>query len=354
MKSSEGKHYLALDHIRAVAAFFVFTWHFVHVNNLHLTPVSIFPLSLLTEGHTGVALFMTLSGYLFAKLLNGRRVNYLSFFWNRFLRLFPLLFLVVLIVGLRDLASISEWVSYARKIVLGSIYPTLPNGGWSITVEAHFYVLLPLLLALKKRSVYWLVGVLLMALIGRLAYFILQGEAQSLAYWTIAGRIDQFLLGILAFHIRDRVASRHLLACVVAVLFLLFFWWFEASGGFYEFSGYPSASLIWVIFPAIEGLAYAILIAWYDNSFTHPPGRYSIFFAKIGEYSYSIYLLHFFFYAAIAGAIDRHVLSLDNVYLALGFAPIGFLIMIPMSYMSYRFIELPFLRYRRSYLHPNE
>ena len=60
-----------LDHIRAVAAFMVFSWHFTTFNNFHrVTPdIYLFPISLLTEGHTGVVLFMTLSGYLFSKYL---------------------------------------------------------------------------------------------------------------------------------------------------------------------------------------------------------------------------------------------------------------------------------------------
>lgn len=42
--------------MRALAAFIVFTWHFIHVNNGHHAQPPIFPLSLLTEGHTDVAL----------------------------------------------------------------------------------------------------------------------------------------------------------------------------------------------------------------------------------------------------------------------------------------------------------
>ena len=101
MKSSSGEHYIALDHVRAFAAFQVFTWHFLHgmyfFQGIEGTPIpyayvpTLFPLSLLTQGHTGVALFMTLSGYLFAKLLDGKQVSYPAFFWNRALRLFPLL-----------------------------------------------------------------------------------------------------------------------------------------------------------------------------------------------------------------------------------------------------------------------
>src|SRR5215471_8796230 len=101
MRSSSGAHFIALDHVRALAAFMVFAWHFTHGSNGY--PVAyeyvpaIIPFALLDEGHVGVALFMVLSGYLFAKLLDGKSVNYPAFLWNRFLRLVPLLVFVILI-----------------------------------------------------------------------------------------------------------------------------------------------------------------------------------------------------------------------------------------------------------------
>src|SRR5690606_1665436 len=98
------------------------------------------PLSFLTEGHTGVALFMTLSGYLFAKLLDGRRMAALPFLWNRFLRLAPLLAFVMVIVGvLRWQAGTLDVAAYGRELLYGFVIPSWPNGGWSITVELHFY-----------------------------------------------------------------------------------------------------------------------------------------------------------------------------------------------------------------------
>lgn len=83
MRSSSGAHFIALDHVRALAAFIVFAWHFTHAANDY--PVAfdyvpaLFPFSILDEGHTGVALFMTLSGYLFAKLLDGKSIDYRAF-----------------------------------------------------------------------------------------------------------------------------------------------------------------------------------------------------------------------------------------------------------------------------------
>ena len=82
-----------------MAAFLVVAWHFTHAASGYPVPFdyvpSIFPFALLAEGHTGVALFMTLSGYLFAKLLDGKQIDYAAFFWNRALRLLPLLIFVV-------------------------------------------------------------------------------------------------------------------------------------------------------------------------------------------------------------------------------------------------------------------
>ena len=146
MKSSGGQYYQALDHIRAVAIFIVFVWHFNHFNDGQLESPLVFPLSLLTEGHTGVAIFMVLSGYLFAKLLGNKKINYLLFLYNRALRLLPLLMFVVLIIAVQAYLDDTLNRAFFANLLKGFIFPTLPNGGWSITVEFHFYIILPVLL----------------------------------------------------------------------------------------------------------------------------------------------------------------------------------------------------------------
>ena len=109
MRSSSGEYFIALDHVRAVAAFLVVTWHFTHAATGYPIPFefvpAVFPLALLDEGHTGVALFMTLSGYLFAKLLDGRKISFSAFLRNRALRLLPLLLLVIALVGIQTVAG---------------------------------------------------------------------------------------------------------------------------------------------------------------------------------------------------------------------------------------------------------
>ena len=93
-----GAYYIGLDHLRArrAPAFD----DSIHARAVPFEYVPTLPAEIIDEGHCGVALFMCLSGYLFAKLLDGKRISYSGFLWNRFVRLAPLLGFVILIAGL--------------------------------------------------------------------------------------------------------------------------------------------------------------------------------------------------------------------------------------------------------------
>ncbi len=304
MQSSTGSRYIALDHVRALAAFLVFAWHFLHWSNGYPVPFAmaplVFPLALLDEGHTGVALFMSLSGYLFAKLLYGAQFSFAGFLCNRALRLLPLLVVVILICGARDILGGVSASAFFASIGKGLLYPTLPNGGWSITVEFHFYLLLPALLGLLRRAKAWPLFVLALAIAGRALVHYQTGEVQTLAFWTIVGRIDQFVLGMLCFQWRSRIARQHFPVVLLLLAFCAFYWCFDNLGGFYHSPSYPSPSALWIWLPTLEGMVFAVAIAWYDSSFALPNSGFSGFLGRIGEYSYSIYLLHIFFVASWA------------------------------------------------------
>lgn len=354
MKSSSGAHFIALDHVRALAAFMVFAWHFTHATNGYPVPFdyvpAVFPFSVLDEGHTGVALFMTLSGYLFAKLLDGKSIDYGAFIWNRALRLLPLLTVVILIVGITKLSGGESFYSYAYSIAKGALFPSLPNGGWSITVEFHFYLILPLLLWLLKKSKLWSASIIVAAVALRLFLYYQKGEIQTLAYWTIIGRLDQFALGMLVYQLRSHLAHRHGVALLTITAFTLMYWYFDRQGGFYQNPSYPSPSPLWIVIPTIEGSAYAIGIAWYDNSFYHSTSRLSKFIGRIGEYSYSIYLLHFFVVFRAARFVNEQIMDISNFYLACLWSLVFFVLMMIPGYVSFRFIEAPFLKLRKRYV----
>jgi len=334
----------------ALAAFLVFCWHFLHWSDGYPIPFegapAFFPAAILDEGHCGVALFMTLSGYLFAKLLDGRRSNYGAFLWNRLIRLGPLFAAMLVTMWVFQTLTDAPPPGYMAMILTGFILPHWPNGGWSIAVELHFYLILPVLLLLMKRSPWLVLAVIGAAILIRLGIYEQRGEVKSLAYFTILGRIDQFVLGIVAFKFGAILKGRHFSIVAVMTAFLAFYWWFDLAGG----AQLLDHSRLWVIVPTIEGTAFAALIAYYDRSFSPSQRGVSGLVARLGGYSYSIYLFHFFVVFREARLIDTYVVSLSNIYLAITASLVCFVAMLPFGYLSYRFIEGPALAWRKAYL----
>lgn len=268
-----------------------------------------------------------------------------------FLRLFPLLIFVIIVKLIVTAIDQDIKTAYWAFLVLpnGFILPSWPNGGWSVTTELHFYLALPFLLFIKKKGLFFLLFFILIAASYRFYFFSIHGEVQSIAYWTIFGRIDQFVFGIIGFHLSQYIRKQHAAAIVTTFLFLSIYYYFDESGGFYLNGGYPSPSPFWILLPSIEGVAFAILIAWYDTSFNHSQGKFSIGISRIGEYSYSIYLIHFFLVFAAAKWIDLNIINLSNFYISLFISLFAFAAMIPIGFLSMKYIEKPFLKFRKSY-----
>ena len=89
------------------------------------------------------------------------------------------------------------------------------------------------------------------------------------------------------------------------------------------------------------------MVSWYDR---HPfKGRWLGPIEKSGKYSYSIYLLQFLMVAPAADFVHRHIMRIDNLYLALPWAMVFFAYMTALGRVSYTYIEEPFLRLRRPY-----
>jgi peptidoglycan/LPS O-acetylase OafA/YrhL len=351
MKSSSGAHFVGLDHIRALAAFLVFSHHVMMaaLEGGAVLPdrLSFFGNSMIAQGHTGVALFMTLSGYLFARLCSGRNIDGMAFLINRALRLAPLLLIVIAIQATPTLIERPDSIGLLLLDVAGGmIYPTWPSGGWSIAVELHFYILLPVLLTIARRNAWALLGVLLAAILVRSVIFAVAPEQIHLvAYRTIFGRIDQFVLGMVMANAGAMMAKRHAAAAFTALSLMLAVYAFDVAGGVQN----GSLHLIWVIWPTVEAVAYAILIAWYDRSFTFSNVGLPSAIAKIGQWSFSIYLLHFFFVWPAIAWLQTHYGQAQNFSTIAFWAVAGFGLMLIPAALSFRYIESPFLRFRRSY-----
>jgi peptidoglycan/LPS O-acetylase OafA/YrhL len=348
MKSSSGEYYEKLDHVRALAAFMVFCWHFTHATaRIHpLTYVPAFPpLSLLEEGHSGVALFMTLSGYLFAKLTDGWNVSVPRFLWNRFWRLAPLLAVTLPLTFLARVIAGEPPAGAALNFFAGLVLPRWPNGAWSIAVELQFYLLMPLLLPAICRRPHTAFVLVALALSIRTVLYGLTGEIQFTSYYSIVGRLDQFVLGIYCYILFRGSCRRGLVGLAAAAMFLLVLHAFNQRGGFYG----TQTSGLWIVWTTLEGVFYGTIIAAYDNSRIVIARPLSAALSHIGRWSYSIYLWHFFLYVPLFIVLDRYVIEIVSYRDALLASVIAFGAMVAIGCLSYRTIEEPFFAKRRPY-----
>ncbi|OYW54770.1 MAG: hypothetical protein B7Y80_11395 [Hyphomicrobium sp. 32-62-53] len=342
MQSSSGLYISKLDHIRAFAAFLVYCWHVIHTHVPFDTVPAFAPLSMLEEGHIGVALFMTLSGYLFAKIIDGRPIDLPRFYRNRIARLAPLLAVVLAYWTLRGDMSLDS-------LLKGFVLPTWHSGGWSVAVELHFYVLFPAILWLQRgHRIGALLALFIVSILTRFAVWSITGHVQAFSYWTIGGCIDLFLAGMLWHELSKRdVVRRHAGWLFAGSILVLMASWhaFNISGGFYGTTNSP----LWIILPTLQGMAFGAVIVGYEQARFQLPRAADRALAKVGEVSYSIYLLHFIFYPTIVKQLVNAGVDMTSFAIALAVAALTFPLIVCVAMLSYRFIEQPFLKLRGTY-----
>jgi peptidoglycan/LPS O-acetylase OafA/YrhL len=290
-----------------------------------------------------------LSGYLFAKLVGDKQIEFGNFLWSRAVRLAPLL--IVCIGTWVVIGYLSGEPLPMSDIVGGFLLPTWPKGTWSISIELHFYLLFPLLLlAVRRYGPLALLGVVAAAIAFRIDWWLTFGEAQHIAYWTIFGRIDQFAFGMLFALAPPSVRLLRVIGAIALAAFLAFWQVFDATGGYNNHTGAPSPSAIWIFIPTLEAITWGSLIALYERSTVKFPAIIDRAVAKVGEWSYSIYLLHFFPIILLRNLFWERQGSPGDFYVAFMIANVAFLAFLPVAGASYTYFEKRFLAYRRPYL----
>lgn len=189
----------------------------------------------LVPGGLGVTVFFFISGFLITRLLfaererNGR-VDLWRFYGRRTLRLAPELLAFILITGLvlapvlrqplpplQALAALTYWTNYFILSGAGDCTGCATTGHlWSLAVEEHFYLVMPLAMiacAFAPRRLVWLfVAVGVAAAAWRFTAFTRLGLSEIYTYKATECRIDAIGWGCLAAVIARRwPAARELL-----------------------------------------------------------------------------------------------------------------------------------------------
>ena len=367
MRSPNIRYFPAVDHLRAYAALTIVFYHGLHVfgyfSRFHkdfgidhwLQPANPL-LAALAEGHTAVALFMVLSGFILTWGALDVDVEWRGFIRNRLLRTYPL-FLLLVLAGISAFPQRFAWLPFLQTVsgfgnLPGAlVVPPFSSMLWTIAVEWQFYVLFPLLLRVLKPA--WtrqLLGLLAVLLLLRGFAVLLGSNPRDLAYLTIVGRLDQFLIGMWAawFFRTHPLSPRQ--GGVLAGLALLAV--VAALAGFNALGGWPTTPAWKILWPTVEAVLWAAFLVGYVDAVNAAQGLWSRALARIGEISYSIYLVHYIVihtmvvYALPYAFSGRFVVDalLNTLLFAL---PATLLV----STLTYRFVERPFLRLRGRYHH---
>jgi len=268
----------SLDVLRGVAVLLVIGHHHPYFPIWH------------RAGGVGVDLFFVLSGFLISGLLfseykRSGRIDFLRFFIRRGFKIYPayyfFLFLLAFLRGRPTLADL---------IFMQSYWPYSWGHTWSLSVEEHFYIALPLVLMLSMRfsrcrNFSWIPYAFPVVLIACLAMRIALGPGASerQIYNPTHLRIDALFAGVtlgwLYHFTRVKLIVRHRHVALVLSLLLI------APTVFVEGHNY---ALYTVGLTALL-LGFSLLLVWALNS---PWLAHLKAIATVGKYSYSIYLWH--------------------------------------------------------------
>jgi len=210
-----------LDHLRALAIILVFLFHYFILSGgqpAWLPDTAQF-------GWTGVDLFFVLSGFLissqlFAQIKKGQPISFKDFFTRRFFRIVPaylatvaLYFCFPFFREKESLPPLWKFLTFTQNIGLNLKDNGTFSHCWSLCVEEHFYLFLPLtLITLQifkrfKRSYGILIGLFLLGFVIRyISYTSLYlphiDDANSWMYWyqfiyyPTYNRLDGLLAGV--------------------------------------------------------------------------------------------------------------------------------------------------------------
>lgn len=308
--------------------------------------------ALLVEGHSAVALFMVLSGFILTYGADRRTLDPTGFWRNRALRVLPM-YLVVIAAGVATHPVVLQRLLPYVTFVATPPVPYADLGAWSavlwtVSVEVAFYLMFPFLLALLRRhGLGALVAIVVVLAAGRVAVAMIDPVmARDLSYWTIIGRLDQFLIGMVgAWVLRRRGVSGWWLAGVSMALIIGGLDWFNHHGSFY---GTGRWRAVW---PTFEGLAWCGVIVGVVAVTSGRSGRLLRFAALPGVVSYSMYLLH---YPVVQWVVRRSWAPTGRAWVDA--ALLSVVVVLPvtlvLSTLGYVLVERPFMARRGRYLGP--
>lgn len=334
---------LNIQALRGIAALLVVCFHLIPVEQKYGAGESVLP-DLFKHGMFGVDLFFVISGFIMTSITRGQfqsTLNASDFLYHRASRIYPTYWfysaLVLIVFFIRP-----EWVNSAQGNqvnILSSflLWPesTLPliNVGWTLIHEVYFYIVFSVLLVFlpEKRLVL------------------------SLLLWGVAVIVANFYMAtnnpVLSL-VAHPLTLEFIAGCFLAICFRKDTGW--------KFTVFLAISSV-IVFMIMTGLNKSeIPSGWWRVGIYGAPAAAILYclvvaeregivlnryLAKLGDASYSIYLLH----VLVLSAVGRALYALSTSYPITNSAMVIILCLcvIASGLISYRTIERPLLKASR-------
>lgn len=323
-------HSKTIDALRGIAAAAVF---FDHSDTSGLATNAWFSAHKGMMGDFGVYVFFCLSGYLIwqsGTRLIGTPGGIRLYAIHRFTRLVPLylvnLFVVTALlgyIGSRWVPNFDAWIIFRHLIFSQDLYPSVAREInpvlWTLTHEALFYILVPVMLLMGVRNKY----AILVASFSIYGVFLACGW---LGYFKFSQIFYAFALGVF---VAEASAKARLAVCLVAIVLAIYACFDEILHGY-------------------AGRVIAIAFALTCISLTKGRDCGSVAsrlmspFVFLGVISYSMYIWHYQIIYVVEyyyPFFNRHIPGWSQYGLVSGVILCS--ICIGISYLSYRFLEKP-------------
>lgn len=338
-----------LDAIRGLGALAVLMVHIdAEVNGFVAESFS--RQALLGAGLSGLFAFFALSGYLlylpFARrdFGGGPPVSLRSYTRNRAVRIFPLYFVVLallLVINGGTPRLVLRFFTFTQNFSEDLVAKAVDGPMWSLVVELHFYLLLPLLAAgvaavargSRRRALYLLGGLAVATMILRHA----QASPPEVLQYSLPGTLHYFLGGMALALIRAGDEVRFV-ARLPAVARRADVWVLAALPLYFIFfvSDYRLAPLaLLATFLLVGHAALPLRRGGVDRLFDLR------FLVWVGVISYSVYLWHV---PLLDWLPDTESLGWTGVA---RLSLLGVPVSLAVGWISYQLVEMPGLRLRR-------
>lgn len=335
IQKSSRNYYPLLDGVRGLAILLILIRHCIHSDIYFIEYLKV-------KCWIGVDIFFALSGFLITSILISDKASknfFKRFYTRRILRIFPLYYVALLLVfAITLLFNIEEnyilvenavyFLTYTQNIYFAFSEDNPGNlllfPFWSLAVEEHFYLIWPFVIRFLKPNYILLscIGIIIGCTLLRYCF------APNINYVSTFTRLDGLAAGsiVAIIHNSNRFSFKLLpmvsIVSFIGLAYILILMPDSLLPFKYTFVGICSACL--VAYCIIDSRLKKILNLMFNN----------IPMKQLGKYSYGLYVLHFpvfIYYFKLTGSY--------TLTAQLGF----FLTLGLIVFVSYRYLELPFL-----------